>query len=292
MPADHPAACRPVMAACLLLGAAWAAAQPAPQAAETPSPAQALALVDRALGNELRAAGDCTHPMRYVLHKTSSRLVTSKDIIESKDGAVARLISLNDQPLSAADQQNEQTRLDALLGDPEIQRRRKQAEDADTGKALKVLRVLPQAFLYEYAGSEQSPAGKREKFTFKPNPEFSPPDLETGILTEMTGALWIDPASERVVRLEGQLQQDVAFGWGILGRLYKGGWIKIEQANVSGGQWRTVRFQMSMSGRAFWRTRVFDTTEEESQFAPVPVGLSYAQAIAMLRGDAAAGASR
>jgi len=32
----------------------------------------------------------------------------------------------------------------------------------------------------------------------------------------MTGELWIDAAQERVVRLEGHLQRDVDFGWGIL----------------------------------------------------------------------------
>ncbi|HEY1767085.1 MAG TPA: hypothetical protein VGG26_05495 [Terracidiphilus sp.] len=280
MPADHTGVRRAILAVCLVSGASWAVAQTAEAASGAP------ALVNRALGNELRAAGDCAHPMRYVLHKTSPRLISSKDIIETKDGAVARLISLNDQPLSAADQQKEQARLDALLRDPGLQRHRQQAQNADTGRALKVLRALPRAFLYEYAGSEESPAGAREKFTFKPNPEFAPPDLETQVLTEMTGALWIDPASERVVRLEGQLEQDVDFGWGILGRLYKGGWVKIDQADVGGDQWRTVRFQMSLSGRVFWRTRVFDTTEEESQFAPVPVGLSFAQGIARLRGDA------
>ena len=65
----------------------------------------------------------------------------------------------------------------------------------------------------------------------------------------MTGEIWIDPVHLRVARLEGHLQQDVDFGWGILGRLNKGGWIAIEQAEVSEGQWRIVRFEMRMSGR-------------------------------------------
>ena len=52
----------------------------------------------------------------------------------------------------------------------------------------------------------------------------------------MAGEIWIDPVKLRVVRLEGHLQQDVDFGWGILGRLNKGGWIVIEQADVGGGQ--------------------------------------------------------
>ena len=101
----------------------------------------------------------------------------------------------------------------------------------------------------------------------------------------MTGEIWIDPAHQRVVRLEGHLQQDVDFGWGILGRLNKGGWIVIEQADVGGGQWRIVHFQMAMSGRVVFKNRIFDTTEERPQFAPLPAGLDYQQAIEMLRAE-------
>jgi hypothetical protein len=42
---------------------------------------------------------------------------------------------------------------------------------------------------------------------------------------------------------------------------------------------------MAMSGRVVFKSRVFDTTEVESQFAPLPPGLSYKKAIEMLRGD-------
>ena len=87
------------------------------------------------------------------------------------------------------------------------------------------------------------PPGRWKKFTFKPNPNFDPPDLETQVLTQMTGEIWIDPAQERVARLEGHLQQDVDFGWGILGRLNKGGWIVIEQADVGEHQWRIGSLQ-------------------------------------------------
>ncbi len=239
-------------------------------------------LVQRALANEVRAASDALHPMRYRLHKASPRFASTKDIFETRDGAVAHLIAVNDAPLSRADQQKEQARLDGLISDPGRQRHRKQSEDADTARAIKVLRALPTAFLYHFAGTGEGPVGKVEKFTFTPNPKFDPPDLEMQALTQMSGELWIDIEHERVARLEGHLQQDVDFGWGILGRLNKGGWIVIEQANVGEHQWRIVHFQMSMSGRVVFKNKVFDTTEDESQFAPLPVGLTYRQAIQMM----------
>jgi hypothetical protein len=210
-------------------------------------------------------------------------LTSVKEILETRDGAVARLLSIADRPLSAEDEEKEQARLDGLLSDPSRQRHRKQSQDDDTGRALKVLRALPEAFLYQFAGTGWGPAGKVEKFTFKPNPQFNPPDLETQVLTALTGEIWIDAAQSRVTRLEGHLRQDVDFGWGILGRLNKGGWIVIDQADVGGRQWRIVRFQMVMSGRVLFKNKSFDTVEEQTQFAPLPAALGYRQAIQMLR---------
>jgi hypothetical protein len=143
--------------------------------------------------------------------------------------------------------------------------------------------MFPNAFLSPYAGAGAGPAGNVQKFTFKPNPRFSPPDYETEALTALSGELWIDPAQERVVRLEGHLRQDTDYGWGILGKLNKGGWVVIEQADVGGRQWRITHVQMQMTLRVLFKTRVVDTVEQISRYAPVPAGLDYRQAIQMLR---------
>jgi hypothetical protein len=265
----------------LVAGALILPAQPA--ISNSLSSSQAQAMLDRSLANELHAAEDASHPMRYELHKVSPRLSSTHAIYETKDGDVARLLSINGEPLSGDGEQRELARLDELAGDPARQRHRQQAEQNDTARALKVLRVLPSAFVYQYAGPGEGPTGKVEKFTFHPNPAFSPPDLETQVLTAMAGEIWVDPAQERVTHLEGRVQQDIDYGWGILGRLDKGGSIAIDQAEVLPGRWRTVSLRMSMTARIVFRTRSFIFTQEQSHFAPLPEGMSYQQAIAMLK---------
>ena len=255
------------------------------------NPPQGNALVKRALAAEVSNAENPQQPMRYKLRKSSPHFSSTKDIFETKDGAVARLVAINDRPLDPDDEQKEQARLDRLMLDPTRQRHRKQAQDADSNRALKILRVLPEAFKYSYAGSEPGPSGRVEKFDFEPNPQFDPPDLETRVLTAMKGQLWIDASQERVIRLEGHLQDDVDFGWGILGRLNKGGWILLEQADVGDRQWRIVHFKMNMSGRVVFKNKVFDTAEDQSQFVPVAAGLSYQQAIQELRKTSPEGTS-
>lgn len=255
-----------------------------PQAAppQSLSAGEAQACVDRALANELAAAQDFGHPMRYRLRKVTPRLSTTREIYETRDGGVARLLMVNGKPLSPSAEAREQARLKELDGDPELQQRRKQAEARDRARALKVLRALPAAFLYQYAGPGQGPAGPVERYTFRPNPAYSPPDLETDVLAAMSGEIWVDPEALRVVRLRGTLERDVAFGWGILGRLNRGGWVRIDQADVGGGVWRTVRLQLAMNGRVLFKARRFDVVETMSDFAPLPLDMSYQEAITRL----------
>jgi hypothetical protein len=278
----------------------WVMLSPVPSRAQSAQPAapaltqgQAKAMVERALATESRAAQEFahpSHPLRYRLRKSSPRLTSTKEILETADGDVARLLEIDDRPLSPTDEQTEQARLDALLKNPGLQQHRKQSEDSDTARAMSVLRVLPTAFLYQFAGAGTAATGTVEKFTFKPNPQFSPPDLETGVLTAMAGEIWIDPVQERVVRLAGSLQQDKDFGWGILGELDKGGWVQIDQADIGEHQWRIVHLQLKMNGRVLWKIKNSDSVQDYSQFSPVPAGLTYKQAIQMLRAGPATSA--
>jgi len=260
----------------------WSPGQTAPQAL---SPAQAQALVQRSLATESKAAQDLSHaahPMRYRLHKTSPRLASTKEIVETRDGDVARLLQINGQPLSPDDEQREQARLQALIDNPSLQQHRKQSEDSDAARAMKILRVLPSAFLYEFMGTGAASSGTVEKFSFKPNPQFSPPDFETGVLTAMIGEIWIDPVQERVVRLAGNLQQDKEIALG-LAELDKGGWIEIEQADVGGHQWRIVHMKLVMNTRILFKRKPSDSVQEYSDFVPLPANMNYKQAIEMLR---------
>ncbi len=275
---------------CLLPWAVASLAQPASGPADALSAPQAQALVDRALSTEIRTAQDPSHPMRYLLRKSSPRLTSTKEIVETHDGGVARLLSINDRPLGSADEQKEQARLDALAANPSLQQHRKQSENGDLRIVLKLLRMLPNAFLYQYAGAVAAPSGRQayiEKFTFRPNPHFDPPDYETQALTAMSGEVWIDPAQERVIHLEGHLQQDTNYGWGIVGRLNKGGWLVIEQADIGAHQWRIVSVQMQMSLRILFKTTTSDSVHQMTAYAPVPPGLDYRQAIQLLRTSSA-----
>ena len=51
----------------------------------------------------------------------------------------------------------------------------------------------------------------------------------------MEGELWVDVGQQRMVKLDAHLVSDVNFGWGVVGQLFKGGTILVEQK----GCWRS-----------------------------------------------------
>jgi len=220
--------------------------------------------------------------MQYRLRKMSPRVATTKMIVETKDGDVAHLIAINDGPLSAQDQQNEDARLQGLLADPAQQRHRMEREQGDSQRARKIIRALPDAFLYAYAGIVDTPQGPSYRMTFQPNPNFDPQDLEAQVLKGMAGELWIDAAQQRVTRLQCKRIKDVDYGFGILGKLDQGGTLLLEQADIGNHQWRTTHMVLVMDARFLIKTVKLDTTLDLSQFSPVAAGLSYQQAIQLL----------
>jgi hypothetical protein len=262
-------------------------------AGQTPAPLsneETQSLVKSVLQAELNAAEDLAHPMQYRLHKVSPRLATTKLIVETRDGDVARLVSINDVPLNPLDARNEETRLQILLNDPSQQRHRQQRELADTERARKVMRALPDAFLYSYAGIAETLEGPSYRLSFQPNPGFDPQDLEAQVLKGMAGEMWIDVAQHRVTRLQGKRIHDVDYGWGILGKLDQGGTLLLEQADIGSHQWRTTHMVLVMTARFLFKSVKLDTTLELSHFEPV-AGMSYQQAVQMLQAPDSASSS-
>lgn len=241
-----------------------------------------VAIVRRASQNELHSSNG-NHPFRYKLHKIDDAKVTTKEIIETKDGDVARLVAIDDKPLDTDAQQAELDRLNNLAAHPELQEHRRKREQEDSDRANKMIRLLPDAFVYKYEGMVNGPNGPCYRLSFQPNPNFDPPDREAQVYHGMAGELWVDKAEERMVKLDAHLIADVDFGWGILGRLYKGGSILVEQADVGDHHWETTHMKLSLTGKALlFKSLSFQTTEDASDFQPVPPETGYQNAIKML----------
>ena len=75
-----------------------------------------------------------------------------KTSLRPADGDVARLVEVKGQPLSVEANQAELERLHTLADHPEIQQHRHQREQKDAARVDRLMRLLPEAFLYRYEG--------------------------------------------------------------------------------------------------------------------------------------------
>jgi hypothetical protein len=251
--------------------------------AQPDQPIDPTALVRRAVQHRMDATR--THrPLRYLLRKIGAQRDTTKDIIETSDGDVARLVAINGQPLDAQANQAELDRLHTLAGHPEIQEHRRQREQRDADRASRLMRLLPDAFLYRYEGMASCAPGQCYRLSFTPNPRFTPPDVEAEIFRGMAGEVWIDQAQERLTRLDAHLIANVDFGWGIIGKLDKGGTILLEQADIGGHDWELTTLKLNLTGRALLvKSLNIQIAEQASHFSLVPPGVDYRQAIELLQ---------
>jgi len=242
-----------------------------------------LQLVRHAARNEIKAAD----VEQYYMFRDSTEYKdhsTTKEIIRTRQGGLTTTLLLNGHPLSAEERRKEDQKLEKFANDPEARRKRRDANKADDKRAELMLTSLPDAFLYTYVGTDHGPNGEElVHLKFKPNPGFNPPNRETAVYQGMQGDLTIDCKAMRIAKIDGTLFKDVDFGWGILGRLFKGGRFIIVQRDVGGGHWEEVQETLQFNGRILLlKSLTIWSTETMTDFRPVPSDLTTAQALDML----------
>jgi hypothetical protein len=255
------------------------AAVPGDCCAQDRPPAPAVQLVREVVYNELHDHDRHGYWRYWVEHQVQQETRLEQQV-ETVDGPVKRLVLSNGRPLSAKDQQQEQTRLVHLLDSPAERAKNRKEYAADEARIGRILGLLPDAFLFDDAGEENG----CHRLRFRPKPGYPAHSIEARVFHAMSGELWVDARFKRLVRLDGQLQENVDFGFGILGRLYKGGWFRLERTQVSATDWRTERLEVHMSGRAMlFKTIARETSETRGGFAPVPAGMSLAEGAMLLQ---------
>lgn len=214
--------------------------------------------------------------------------------VQTRDATAGMLIANNDQPLDAAQRQAEEVRLDNLAHNPAELRRKQRQERDDADRITRIVRALPDAFVYTYDGSEAGTAGigytgdNLVRLKFRPNPNYDPPSRVEQVLTGMQGILLIDASQHRIAKIDGTLYKDVSFGWGFFGHLDKGGRFQVEQAQVADDAWEVVHMGLNFTGKILlFKSLVINSSEVFSAFQKVP-SLSFLEGVALLKRQEAA----
>ncbi len=235
-------------------------------------------LAARVITNELTFQDDHTNWM-YRLEKEQYGKKQVEKIVETKEGSLSRLLSINDRPLTAKQQLEEDQRVRMLITSRSAQRKLRRALDAETLQGRRLFKMLPDAFVFSYAGGD----GNLVKLSFKPNPSFHPPSLEARVFHDMEGEMWVDCTQGRLTGFDGHLTQTVKFGFGLLGHLDKGGHFEVRQAEVVPGHWDMTALSLEMTGKALlFATIGVQKRETHRDFHRVADDLTLTQAAEML----------
>ena len=115
-------------------------------------------LVRRAVENEIKSNDQGPKYMCRQRKETPAGSQT-KLMVETRDAMVGMVVAYNDQPLNQQQRRDEYGRIERFVNQPaELERKRKQEKESAERVNL-ILKALPDAFLYEYDGTETGRPG-------------------------------------------------------------------------------------------------------------------------------------
>ena len=256
-------------------------------AAQTPS-IPAGELVRRTVKNETASSnGLDNYFFRDEVRKPHGS--QTKLMVQTSEGMAGLIVQINGQPLTPEQQKDERARVERFINNPDELKKKQKQEKEDEDRTTRIVRALPDAFLYEYDGTtmgnpELGKAGHELiRVKFKPNPNYSPPSRVEQVLTGMGGHLLIDSSEYRIAEIDGTLIQEVSFGWGIFGHLDKDGRFLVRQADVDKGHWEVTHMELSFSGKILlFKSFSIKSEETVSNFNHVSPDLTFAQGVQLL----------
>ena len=246
-------------------------------------------LVRQTVQNEIKPGNGNTKAM-FVDHKAIPHGSQTKLLVETREGTAGLTVAINGKPLTQEQRSAEGERVLGLAKNPEQLKKKQKGDKEDAEHTIRIMEALPDAFLYEPDGTavgnaELGRAGDRLVcLKFRPNPKYDPPTHVEQVLTGMQGELVIDADQHRIAKIDGTLIKDVGFGWGILGRLDRGGHFLVQQAEAIPGEWEVTHMSLNFYGKELL-FKSFSTTLDEvfTDFRPAPSNLTFAQGVELLK---------
>ena len=241
-------------------------------------PESAHDLVKDVVYNELQERREVSL-WQYRVNKRVASETTVEQEVETVSGPVYRVLERQGKPLDAAAEKKEKERLESLVRNSGEQARMKQDHQSEEQRVQRLTAAMPEAFLYTYEGTAEG----NLRLSFRPNPAYDPPTFETRVYHALAGEIWIQPQQKRLVKIDAHIVSDIDFGFGLLGRIEKGGNFQIERAPVEGGRWKTTLLDVHISGHVIlFKSINKDQHVVRSDFRPEPPDTTVQAAVAQL----------
>jgi hypothetical protein len=240
-------------------------------------------LIRRAVANEEKEPAQKVYFMYRDTKRKKDGTIETKEMLQTPQLMLGRLVAINGKPLNAEQRQNEENRLNRLVQSQDELEKKKKSQQEDDQRARKMVRAIPDAFNFQFVRTEEGPSGEVAVFDFTPNPNWDPPDRDLQVFTGMSGVIKIAVNAEHLTLMQATLTKDVNFGWGILGRLYKGGDFLIEESEVAPGQWDLTHMKLHFTGRILLFKSLNIQEDESTSNYQIVQPMTVAQALDKLR---------
>ncbi len=229
-----------------------------------------------------RAAAQRREPFAYTSFersdRTGGRLWTER-AVDLEQGRLLRLIAVDGKPVSAEQDAAEKARLNRIAADPSDWLKAEQARRNDAKHLSQLLQLLQDAFVFEPAGRD----GDTLKLNYRGSPNYQPKTFEERILWSMRGTVVVDTRALRLRSVEGKLDEDVTYGFGILATIHAGSSFLTERIPLEGGTWKTSVVDTDIRGRAlFFKTISRNDHAVHKDFQPLPDATTVQQAVTLL----------
>jgi hypothetical protein len=111
--------------------------------------------------------------------------------------------------------------------------------------------AMQEAFLSKWVSADTRNGRECDVVELDPNPNFHPHSMFQSALSHVTAKIWVDRESNQLVWGEAHVLSDISVGGGILGKVYRGSRISMEQQEVAPGVWLPTHYQYDFTGRKF-----------------------------------------
>ncbi len=257
-------------------------------AAAAPDPAQISALMHEIADQQTQYLQHTGTHFRYHLHRVDPREDTLRDVIESTEGNLTRLLQHNGQALTPAENDGDRERLANYITSGNL-RKKEREENRNHAYGLELIRAMPQAMLYTPTPNQpQLPRHDRPQLVldFAPNPQFHPASTAEGLLIGLSGRVWIDTADHHLVRLEITTLRNLDLAMGILVRVYPSGTVEYDQRRIADGVYAFSHIRMHLRLRELMvKTVPYDSDLVATDIEPLTPPPTAEQAVQVLLND-------
>jgi hypothetical protein len=241
---------------------------------------KAQEMVRVAMQTELNASRDDHSHWEYKDVYTGESGEKVLRVVETGKVSLKKKVQENGQPLTAEELKAEDERIKGFVNDPLQQAKQHRDSMQDDKRAESMLRMLPVAFLWSVKREDTETV----TLGFVPDPAFEPPTMESRVFAAMAGEIVVEKRQHRIQTIEGKLVSDVTFGWGLFGRMKKGGTFEVERRQLTTGVWQITESHVHIDGKALLFKTIGEQEDElKSEFRRMPQAETLEQAAERLK---------